>query len=159
MNCEHPPQPFEFKDMKVRGRLFRIHDGDSFRALIEHHGDIICLTIRLMGIDCPEISARPGTFERELAEQAKSMVKTLAEDKLVTLTLLGNGKYGGRVLAGVELADGRDLTTVLITAGLAFPYDGGKKRRDWESLRTPLPLPPGAPSSGPEGADPASERA
>ena len=39
------------------GRLFRVHDGDSFRALIEHQGEI-----RLMGIDCPEISAKPGTL-------------------------------------------------------------------------------------------------
>ena len=40
------------------------------------------------------------------------------------------GKYAGRVLARVETSDGEDLNTLLLEAGLARVYDGGK-RRSW----------------------------
>ena len=39
-------------------------------------------------------------------------------------------KYGGRVLAKVETADGQDLSQRLLKAGHARPYEGGK-REPW----------------------------
>jgi len=38
-----------------------------------------------------------------------------------------HGKYAGRVVARVILADGQDLSKVLIIENLGVPYDGGKR--------------------------------
>jgi len=134
MRCKDPPAPFQFKDLVLLGKCFRVHDGDSFRALVIYKGDLTCLTIRLGGVDCPEISAARGTLERRIAEKAKAFVQECVDGKIVTLRLLGNGKYAGRVLADVTLEDGSDLANLLVKSRLAFTYDGGRKRKDWRNL-------------------------
>ena len=50
--------------------------------------------------------------------------------KKVMLFNVKKGKYAGRVVARVQLTDGNDLTTLLVEAGHARPYDGGK-RKGW----------------------------
>jgi endonuclease YncB( thermonuclease family) len=136
LGCDDHPKPFDFNNLDTVGKCFRIHDGDSCRALIEYKGELITLTIRVAGIDCPEISAKRGTLERKLAQTAKERVIALIDGQIVRLKLQGYGKYGGRVIARILLLDGRDLSDVLISEGLAFPYEGGKKRHDWECIST-----------------------
>jgi micrococcal nuclease len=135
LGCADPPRPFDFIDIETVGKCFRIHDGDSCRALIEYKGELTTLTIRVAGIDCPEINAKRDSLERKLAEVAKARVTTLIDGQIVRLKLQGYGKYGGRVLARIILLDGRDLSDVLINERLAFPYDGGTKRHDWDKLK------------------------
>ena len=71
--------------------------------------------------------------EARLAERARGFTAAhlnRAADSLVTLEDIHYGKYAGRVLAKVRLADGSDLGKALINAGLARAYDGGA-RPDW----------------------------
>ena len=64
-----------------------------------------------------------------MALAARDFVRELVGEEVVLLDV-EQGKYAGRVVAGVRLADGRDLATVLIEAGRGRPYDGGK-RESW----------------------------
>ena len=48
----------------------------------------------------------------------------------VQLTNVTLGKYGGRIIADVLLADGRSLAALLIAEGLGREYDGGR-REGW----------------------------
>ena len=43
-----------------------------------------------------------------------------------TVTLVSHGwdKYGGRIDGTITLADGRNLTAVMVAAGQAAPWDG-----------------------------------
>ena len=132
--CKDYPKPFNFDNLELIGLCHKIHDGDSFRATVEWKNELTSLTIRVAGIDCPEISAKRGTLERDLAELAKSRVEELVDHQLVRLQLMGYGKYGGRVITRVFLEDGRELSAILINEGLAFAYDGATKRKDWENL-------------------------
>jgi len=45
----------------------------------------------------------------------------------VQLTNITLGKYAGRVIADVLLADGRSLTALLIAEGLGREYHGGTR--------------------------------
>jgi endonuclease YncB( thermonuclease family) len=47
----------------------------------------------------------------------------------VTLSDVGRDKYGGRVVARVRDAGGRDVAAALAAAGLVRPYAG--RRPDW----------------------------
>ena len=83
------------------------------------------ISIRVNGIDTPEIR---GKCEKEKydAQQAKEMVADILKDaKVVTLKNMQRRKYF-RIAADVMI-DGEDLGELLVEAGMAIRYDGGKK--------------------------------
>ncbi len=108
-----------------------IYDGDTFRADIAGYPDIIGerIGIRINGIDTPEMRGKCD-LEKALARRAKEVtVSILRSAKRVELRHMKRGKYF-RIVADV-FADGKSVAEALLEQGLAVPYDGGKKTRDW----------------------------
>ena len=108
-----------------------VYDGDTFRADISNYPPIVGenIGIRINGIDTPEIRGRCDS-EIALAKDAQRFAeKTLRSAKVVELRNLQRGKYF-RVVADVY-ADGINIGDQLIKEGLAVPYDGGRKTKDW----------------------------
>ena len=114
----------------VEARVIRVRDGDTLvvRARI-WVGQEIVIHARIAGIDAPELRARCPR-ERALAEQARDLVTAMVGGRPVWLVDIRNGKYAGRVLAGIRTEDGSDLARALLDAGLARPYGGGR-RQPW----------------------------
>jgi len=108
----------------------RVVDGDTIKVVLV--GDMPDLfreeSIRLRHCDTPEKhDSRPEVAA--LAIQATDYTaRRIAPGQHITLHEVGFDKYGGRLLADVEV-DGVNLCRALIDAGLAHPYEGGKK--DW----------------------------
>lgn len=107
------------------------YDGDtcmmSLPGIHPLFGDHI--PVRLAGIDTPEMK---GQCEREkqLARRARDIVRSaLGQAGAIHLRKASRDKYF-RIDARV-LADGQDLSEILITQGLAVPYDGGTKIKGW----------------------------
>ena len=107
-------------------------DGDTLR--VRAHiwlGQDVAIHVRLAGVDAPE--TRGGCArERELAERAQDFLASRlapAGNKLPSVRLreVRYGKYARRVVARVETAAGLDLGAALLAAGLARPYDGGRR--------------------------------
>lgn len=118
----------------VPATVTAVVDGDTLevRARI-WLGQEIATRVRLAGIDAPELRAR-CPHERALALRATDFLerrfggrRTLSGIRLHDIE---NGKYAGRVVARVETADGEDLASLLLGAGLAQRYDGGR-RTSW----------------------------
>ena len=101
-------------------KIIRIVDGDSLHAL--HNDEDI--TIRLNGIDCPELGQPFG-------RKAKQAASDLAFGKMVTFQSTGTDKYGC-TLANVILPDGRSLNQELVRQGYAWWY---RKYSDDEDLK------------------------
>lgn len=102
---------------KVR---IEIIDGDSFVLDGE--------TIRLQGIDAPEIGGARCLAEKLLGRQAKQYLQSrLLPGARIDVERLDTDKYG-RTLARVRV-DGRDLADDLVDQGLAMPYNG--RKTDW----------------------------
>ena len=109
----------------------RNYDGDTVTFNLPGLHPIIGekISIRVNGIDTPEIR---GKCEKEKydAKQAKEMVADILRDaEQITLKNLERGKYF-RIVADV-IADGEDLADMLVEAGMAVRYDGGKKNTRW----------------------------
>ena len=81
-------------------------------------GQTVETSVRVDGIDTPEIR---GKCQRE-----NDLARVLL-GSTVMLEDVRHGKYAGRVVARVILADGQDLSKVLIIENLGVPYDGGKR--------------------------------
>ena len=109
----------------------RNYDGDTITFNLPDLHPIIGekISVRVNGIDTPEIK---GNCEKEKykAQQAKEMVAEILKDaEQITLKNMERGKYF-RIAADV-LIDGEDLGDMLVEAGVAVRYDGGKKSDKW----------------------------
>jgi endonuclease YncB( thermonuclease family) len=115
----------------VVAEITSIYDGDTFRCNLQGYPPIVGerISIRINGIDTPEMKDHRPKI-KALARKAKQYtVQRLRKGKQVILRNMQRGKYF-RIVADVYV-DGRNLGQELIYAGLAKPYDGGKKPK-WE---------------------------
>jgi len=99
----HVPRVSEFT-----GEVSRIHDGDTFTAIVGG----IPLKIRLNGIDAPELSQPFGL-------EAKYGLGDLIHERIVRIVALGKDK-NRRTIADVYLHDGRRVNDELVKAGMAW---------------------------------------
>jgi micrococcal nuclease len=107
------------------------YDGDTIRFDLPRYPPIAGkdIRVRVNGIDTPEIK---GKCEKEKynAQQAQQMVEDILKDaEQITLKNMERGKYF-RIAADV-IVDGESLGDMLVEAGVAVRYDGGKKIHKW----------------------------
>ena len=109
----------------------RNYDGDTITFNLPNLHPIIGkkIRVRLNGIDTPEIKGKCDK-EKYDAEQAREMVGDILKDaEKITLKNMQRGNYF-RIASDV-IADGESLADILIEAGMAVRYDGGKKTHKW----------------------------
>lgn len=121
------PRPVDTVPGPVSAWVLRVIDGDTIavRARI-WIGQSVETRVRIAGVDTPELRG-DCALEIELAMAARDLVVEAIGNAPVTLRDVRYDKFGGRVLARVERDTGEDMATLLITAGLGRPYDGGKR--------------------------------
>lgn len=140
------PGPFQVEIVAPR-------DGDSvvveikgrcpFGCTIDTAGAKI-ISVRLRGIDAPEVhvcrrSIAPSCAacpeELEAGRRARARVEELvAGDVAARVVSLSPDKYRGRVVGDLQVFRNGAWVSVggeLLKAGLAIPYDGGKKLKPW----------------------------
>jgi micrococcal nuclease len=101
--------------------VVRVVDGDTLHlGVADSTGDVT--KVRLIGVDAPEMGS--GRQERMYyAQEATAATKRLALDQHVTVYLdqqAGNRDRYERLLAYIELPDGRFLNEELLTEGFAY---------------------------------------
>lgn len=112
-------------------KYVRNYDGDTITFNIPGVHPIIGdnISVRVEGIDTPEKRGKCNK-EKILAKKAQKKIEhVLQHAGNITLKNIGRGKYF-RIVATV-IADGKDIKNILISKGLAVPYDGGKKTKNW----------------------------
>lgn len=113
---------------RYHGQTFEVAhvvDGDTL-VLRVPDGDEATTRVRLWGVDTAEMNSRdPNQGPDAWAQEATDFTRQLAEDQRVTLHLQAHRLRGGfgRLLAYIELSDGRILNAALIEAGLS-KHDG-----------------------------------
>ena len=101
----------------------RVIDGDTVHlSCPNNRGD----NLRLMGYDTPETYRPKCSAELRLGTEAtRRLVQELNNASTITTEAHGRDKYQ-RVLAKLYL-DNRDVADIMIAAGLAVRYSGGKR--------------------------------
>lgn len=120
-------------------RIVSLHDGDTFTGVIPLYGTPWKFSIRVDGIDTPEMTSRSpeayrarnrlfqllvGRMDIDTTEYKKAHFDAFfkANYTLFTFEAAGFDKYG-RVLANIP-----NISQILIREGLAYEYHGGTKR-------------------------------
>lgn len=106
--------------------LARVVDGDTIKVNLPCSYKTFCrnISVRVAGVDCPEMRSA-NKQERAQAVAAKKFTQAFLQGRNITLKSCTKGKYF-RMVCNV-LADGNDLSSALLEAGLAAPYNGGTK--------------------------------
>ncbi|HEX9980972.1 MAG TPA: thermonuclease family protein [Flavobacterium sp.] len=102
------PSPLPQKDYQVK--VVSIADGDTFSFLSDNKK----IRVRIEAIDAPE-KGMP------FYKSAKEYLSGLCGAKFVKLKIINTDRYG-RFVARVTLADGRDVSSEMIKAGMAWHY-------------------------------------
>jgi micrococcal nuclease len=97
---------------RLQARVAYVLDGDTLILTDQRH-------VRLIGINSPEIG-RDGVPDQPLSHAARALLERLVSGKTVELKL-GHETHDhyGRMLAHVNLADGRSVQELLLSSGLA----------------------------------------
>jgi len=129
--------------------VINVYDGDTIETRITLPPPLNKVSIRILGIDTPEMPAKSYAStgklgrakcvqEAELALAARRFVRVLTEqsNNIIYVENYKWDKYGGRIdgdVAIINKATGEfiDIADALIKDGYAVPYDGGTKTHDW----------------------------
>lgn len=97
---------------RLQARVAYVLDGDTLILADQRH-------VRLIGINSPEIG-KDGAPDQPLSHAARTLLERLVGGKTVEL-MLGHETHDryGRLLAHVNLADGRSVQELLLSSGLA----------------------------------------
>ena len=109
------------------GFVVKVYDGDTITIISKlpyKESSLYKFSVRLNGIDCPEIKGET-LKEKQCAQLAKEELSKLILNKNVILKDLKTEKYG-RILAEVYLDD-LHLNQYMLDKKLAVKYDGGTK--------------------------------
>lgn len=116
------------------GRVIKVYDADTITIATkldvkdETENPLYRFSVRLNGIDAPEMKGKDITEEeKKAAQEAQQFVAKLVMNKYVTLKNVSNEKYG-RILADVYI-DNIHLNDVLLKERYVVPYDGGTKKK------------------------------
>ncbi len=111
----------------TEGYVIKVYDGDTITIaskLPYPESPLYKWSVRLNGIDCPEIKGK-STDEKDIAKLAKQEVEKLCLHKTIKLDVIDLDKYG-RLLANIYIDD-INISDYLITNKLAVAYGGGTK--------------------------------
>jgi micrococcal nuclease len=107
------------------------YDGDTIRFNLPGYPPIVGndIRVRVHGIDTPEIKGKCKK-ERYDAKQARDMVADILKGaEKITLKNMKRGKYF-RIASDI-IVDEQKLGDILVEAGVAVHYNGGKKSHNW----------------------------
>jgi micrococcal nuclease len=118
------PLPAQAED--IQATVVRVRDGDTITVRLV--GD--CMPklfrlqgVRLLGCDTPERKDKREDMAALAAQASEFTSARLRPGDVVTLHDVRRDKYGGRLVARIEI-DGVDLCRLLMEAGLAREYTG-----------------------------------
>jgi endonuclease YncB( thermonuclease family) len=123
---------YEFTFPVEGGRVIKVYDGDTItiatKLPFKMETPLYRFSIRLNGIDTPEMKGKDVTAEeKNAAQKAQKFVSNLVLNKYVTLKNIKNEKYG-RILADVYIGE-IHLNQLLLNERYAVAYSGETKLR------------------------------
>ena len=136
---------------KSLGLITKVYDGDTLTLLCEVGGRITQLSVRILGIDTPELHRGKAPHEGQTAKLIRDLVNDLFLGKFASVSNCDTDKYG-RLLATVfvhcdlparehlpSLKGTVDVGEFLKEHKLAYTYGGGTKveftQEDLTSMR------------------------
>ena len=116
-----------YQDRPIIAKVIDVYDGDTIKVIFLIDTIPIKISLRLNGIDTPEIKKYKGKLEEEKPAGiiCRDRLKELIENKIVTIVIRRWDKYA-RLVADVYW-NNLNVNQYMIRHGLAKPYFGSTK--------------------------------
>lgn len=118
-------KPWTFIGQTRKAKVIEIYDGDSCTIAMWVGFQRYSFKLRLFGIDTPELRTK-NTAEKEAGYKAKDYLCGLILGKKVNIVFAEKEEKFGRLLGTIYLK-GKNINQMMVTAGHAKEYFGGKK--------------------------------
>lgn len=103
----------------IPANVERVVDGDTAKVAARIWvGQVVTISVRVRGVDAPELFRPRCAAERAAATEAKEFVEAMLAGGAIALFEIDRDKYGGRVVARIE-GEGDDVGAALLAEGLA----------------------------------------
>ena len=103
-------------------RVVRVMDGNTIKVAVDH----MEATVRLVGIDAPELEREKNEPGQPYGRKATKYLASLVSKKTITIKEYGSDR-SGRIL-GVVFINGTNANLEMVKAGLAEVYRGRHAR-------------------------------
>ena len=119
-----------FQNEIIYARIEEIYDGDTVKIIILLGDFPVKFSLRILGIDTPEIKRCEGKLpeEHDAAIRVRDYIRELFPKNIAKVCIHDWDKYGGRVLGDLFLTTGENISELLIKGGWGRPYHGDKKK-------------------------------
>ena len=119
-----------FQDKIIFARIEEIYDGDTVKIIVLFGDTPVRFSLRIIGIDTPEIMHAEGRLPEEHAAAVKvrDYMRSLFPKNIAKICIRDWDKYGGRVLGELFLETRENVAEILIHGGWARPYHGERKK-------------------------------
>ena len=119
-----------FQDKIIFARIEEIYDGDTVKIIVLFRDIPVKFSLRIRGIDTPEIKNEEGRLPEEhtAAVKVRDYIRSFFPKNIAKICIRDWDKYGGRVLGELFLETGENVAEILIHGGWARPYHGEKKK-------------------------------
>ena len=133
-------EKLELKNICQYVRVIDVYDADTFKCIIFYRNIPTIISIRLSGIDTPEIKPKTGNIEEKKQEKALAIISRIYFMKLIMgcenilyIKTNGSDKYG-RTLAEIYKSHNEDMSInqTLINMRLADTYYGNTKEKNFK---------------------------
>jgi endonuclease YncB( thermonuclease family) len=125
---------------RYTGKVVDVYDGDTVQVVILVWGQARRFTLRINGIDAPEIRSNDN-LEKEQAILVRDRTRAMILGAIVTVIVIDFDKYG-RLLGDIEYGSARKkISEELLDNNLVIKYQGGKKI-PWRQWYRPALLSP-----------------
>jgi len=118
-------KPWTFIGQTRKAKVIEIYDGDSCTIAMWVGFQRYSFKLRLFGIDTPELRTK-NAAEKEAGYKAKEYLVGLILGKKVKIVFADKEEKFGRLLGTIYL-NGKNINQMMVTAGHAKEYFGGKK--------------------------------
>lgn len=130
--CVSPPR----RGQRVKFAVTSVHDGDTIKGyyMVGDHGGRLDTSIRLEGIDAPELDVpeqrQAGVVCRDWLSQALGFKPNQQEACVIDVEIKRWDKYGGRIVGRLYVGD-TDICHQMLNLQLAQPHNGRQRKDTW----------------------------
>ena len=123
---------FTLKGRECPCKVVGVYDADTVTVALQFGEECYKVKCRLKGIDAAEIRTK-NEEEKKVGLTGKKFMTDLILDKTVWIRCGDWGKYGGRMIGELfltheDMIAGKSVNDMVVKEGLAYYYDGKKKK-------------------------------
>jgi micrococcal nuclease len=118
---------FTLDDEQLQCKIIDVYDGDTITIIFPFSDGYYKDKCRLYGIDTPEVRTK-NAEEKAAGIKARDWLKEKILNKTMLIEFKGKDKYGRLMGVIYENINSTSINMQLVANGMAYEYEGGKKK-------------------------------